>query len=76
MKTMTLSKQELFLVIEEIANVKVEKEEFQFIEDLHFDSMDTVVFLSMLEIDYGIYIPDDLVTELKTVQSVIDYLKL
>lgn len=76
MEYLTLTKEDLFLVIEEITNKSIVSKKQRFIEDLKFDSMDTVTFLSVLEVDYNCYIPDDKVMDLQTIQSVIDYLKL
>lgn len=76
MKKMILNKKDLFLMIQEISNIKVESENISFIDDLKFDSMDTVVLLSMLEVDYDTYVSDEIVPELQTVHSLVQYLNL
>ncbi len=46
-----------------------------FQEDLGADSLDVVELVMALEEEFGIEIPDDDVTNLKTVQNAVDYIK-
>lgn len=57
----------------EIIDIKPEN---NFLKDLNFDSLDTVVFLSLLKENTGVFIPDEDVENLTTVQKVFDYFKL
>ncbi|WP_412707789.1 acyl carrier protein [Candidatus Rickettsia kedanie] len=45
------------------------------IEDLKADSLDTVELMMAIEVEYGIDIPDDEATKIKTVSDVIKYIK-
>jgi acyl carrier protein len=47
----------------------------RFIEDLKADSLDTVELMMAIEVEYGIDIPDDEATKIKTVSDVIKYIK-
>ncbi|ABV75423.1 acyl carrier protein [Rickettsia akari str. Hartford] len=47
----------------------------RFIEDLAADSLDTVELMMAIEVEYGIEIPDDEATKIKTVSDVITYIK-
>ncbi|HJD54141.1 MAG TPA: acyl carrier protein [Rickettsia endosymbiont of Proechinophthirus fluctus] len=47
----------------------------RFIEDLKADSLDTVELMMAIEVEYGIDIPDDEATNIKTVSDVIQYIK-
>ncbi|WP_187145806.1 acyl carrier protein [Rickettsia peacockii] len=47
----------------------------RFIEDLKADSLDTVELMMAIEVEYGIDIPDDEATKIKTVSDVIQYIK-
>ncbi|WP_174345174.1 acyl carrier protein [Rickettsia gravesii] len=47
----------------------------RFIEDLKADSLDTVELMMAIEVEYGIDIPDDEATKIKTVADVIKYIK-
>lgn len=47
----------------------------RFIEDLKADSLDTVELMMAIEVEYGIDIPDDEATKIKTVSDVITYIK-
>ncbi|MFV9936058.1 MAG: acyl carrier protein [Rickettsia endosymbiont of Haemaphysalis japonica] len=47
----------------------------RFIEDLKADSLDTVELMMAIEVEYGIEIPDDEATKIKTVSDVIKYIK-
>ena len=47
----------------------------KFIEDLKADSLDTVELMMAIEVEYGIDIPDDEATKIKTVADVIKYIK-
>ena len=49
--------------------------ESKFVEDLSCDSLDMVELVMECEREFGIYIPDDAVESLKTVQNLIDYVK-
>jgi len=51
------------------------KPEASFIEDLGADSLDTVELVMAFEEEFGAEIPDEDAEKLKTVGSVIDYLK-
>lgn len=46
----------------------------RFIEDLKADSLDTVELMMAIEVEYGIDIPDDEATKIKTVSDVIKYI--
>lgn len=46
-----------------------------FQEDLGADSLDVVELVMALEEEFGTEIPDDDVTNLKTVQNAVDYIK-
>lgn len=47
----------------------------RFIEDLKADSLDTVELMMAIEVEYGIDIPDDEATKIKTVSDIIKYIK-
>lgn len=47
----------------------------RFVEDLKADSLDTVELMMAIEVEYGIDIPDDEATKIKTVSDVIQYIK-
>lgn len=49
--------------------------EASFIDDLSADSLDTVELIMAFEEEFGAEIPDEDAEKLKTVGSVIDYLK-
>lgn len=66
----------LFLIIKEITNKDVSDVTLRFVDDLGFDSMDVVTFLSILENDYDEYIEDKDVPDLHTVQDVITFCNL
>ncbi|MBH2030006.1 MAG: acyl carrier protein [Moraxellaceae bacterium] len=61
-------------VIEEKFGLGVEiKPSTRFVEDLHFDSQDTLDLIMGLEEEFTIEIPDEDAEKFTTVQSVIDY---
>lgn len=47
----------------------------RFIEDLGFDSLDSVEFVMELESEFGLNIPDELAMEIKTVQEAVDFVR-
>ena len=50
------------------------KAEDRIVEDLAADSLDVVEMLMTLEDEYGVVIPDDEATKLKTVGDIVGYL--
>jgi len=46
-----------------------------FIDDLKADSLDTVELMMAIEAEYGIEIPDEEATKIKTVSDVIKYIQ-
>jgi len=44
------------------------------VEELNADSLDVIEMLMTLEEEYGVSIPDDVASELKTVGSIAEYL--
>lgn len=71
-------------ILDRVKKVTVEKlsvkedevvETASFQEDLGADSLDVVELVMALEEEFGIEIPDDDVTNLKTVQNAVDYIK-
>jgi len=63
-------------VVEQLG-VKAEevKPEASFVDDLNADSLDVVELVMALEEEFEIEIPDEEAEELKTVQSVMDYVE-
>ncbi len=70
-------------ILDRVKKVTVEKlsvkedevvETASFQEDLGADSLDVVELVMALEEEFGIEIPDDDVTNLKTVQNAVDYI--
>lgn len=49
--------------------------EASFIDDLGADSLDTVQLIMELESEFGVEIPDEESTKIKTVQDAIDFIK-
>ena len=49
--------------------------EASFIDDLGADSLDTVQLIMELENEFGVDIPDEESTKIKTVQDAIDFIK-
>lgn len=49
--------------------------EASFIDDLGADSLDTVQLIMELENEFGVEIPDEESTKIKTVQDAIDFIK-
>ena len=45
-------------------------------DDLRFDSLDTIILLSELEQEFSISIPDDAVRQVRTVNDVVEGMKL
>ena len=44
-------------------------------EELHADSLDIVELLAMIEDRYGLYIPDEVLIEMRTVGEVVAYVE-
>lgn len=64
------------IIVEQLGvNADQVKPEASFIEDLGADSLDTVELVMAFEEEFGAEIPDEDAEKLKTVGSVIEYLK-
>jgi acyl carrier protein len=68
------------VVMVTIEKLRVKEEEVtptaSFQEDLGADSLDVVELVMALEDEFEIKIPDDVVSEIKTVQNAVDYIAL
>ena len=49
---------EIISIIEQISDKEINNYNLRFVEDLNFDSLDTVVLLSRLEKELDIYVKD------------------
>ncbi|MBM25496.1 MAG: acyl carrier protein [Chloroflexi bacterium] len=65
---------EIISIIEQISDKEINNYNLRFVEDLNFDSLDTVVLLSRLEKELDIYVKDSEVQKLITVQHLIDFI--
>lgn len=65
---------EIVAIIEQISEKEINDYNLRFVEDLKFDSLDTIVLLSRLEKELDIYIEDEDVPNLLTVQSLITHI--
>ena len=64
------------IIVEQLGvNADQVKPEASFIEDLGADSLDTVELVMAFEEEFGAEIPDEDAEKLKTVGTVIEYLK-
>ena len=61
-------------IVEQISDTEVTDYSLRFIEDLKFDSLDTIVLLSRLEKELDIYIEDKDVPNLLTVKNLIKHI--
>ena len=68
---------ELAAILEEVADVKPEdvSPEKSFVDDLDVDSLSMVEVAMAVEEKFNAKIPDDKLSELKTVGDAIDYIK-
>ncbi len=77
----TMTDQEIFDRVKKVTVEKLSVKEDEvvatasFQEDLGADSLDVVELVMALEEEFGTEIPDDDVTNLKTVQNAVDYIK-
>ena len=64
-------------MLAEALNLPLEKvtPDAKIVDDLGADSLDVVELLSQLEEEYGIVIPDDEVTELRTIAKMSEYIE-
>jgi acyl carrier protein len=69
--------EELAVILEEVAGVKAEDvtPEKSFVDDLDVDSLSMVEVAMAVEEKFGAKIPDDKLSELKTVGDAVDYIK-
>lgn len=65
---------EIVAIIEQISEKEINDYNLRFIEDLKFDSLDTIVLLSRLEKELDIYVEDEDVPNLLTVQNLIKHI--
>ena len=65
---------EIISIIEQISDKEINNYNLRFVEDLNFDSLDTVVLLSRLEKELDIYVKDREVQKLITDQHLIDFI--
>jgi acyl carrier protein len=74
--TMALEEKVKEIIVEQLGvNAEQVTPEASFIEDLGADSLDTVELVMAFEEEFGAEIPDEDAEKLKTVGSVIEYLK-
>jgi acyl carrier protein len=65
---------EIVAIIEQISEKEINDYNLRFVEDLKFDSLDTIVLLSRLEKELDIYVEDEDVPNLLTVQNLIKHI--
>ena len=76
------SEMDLACIIDELCKITAKQlnieadavnENSAFLEDLDADSLDIVELLAEIEIRYGIYVPDEIIAELKTISDAAKY---
>ncbi len=69
--------QKIIALVAEKLNKKVEevKMESRLVEDLGADSLDVVELIMAFEDDFGISLPDEDVSKMKTIGNIVEYIK-
>ena len=71
----------MFEKIVEIISIQLKTEEgtispqTNIMEDLKADSLDVVELLMAIEEEFGVTVPDEDISDLKTVQNIVDYVE-
>ncbi|MDD3397379.1 MAG: acyl carrier protein [Clostridia bacterium] len=72
---MTLDKIKIIIAKQLNTNVENIKDDSKIIEDLGADSLDVVEMLMTLEEEFGVNIPDEDTSKMKTVSEIYDVIK-